>query len=85
MDIKIIFFILFFVWSFPVWKYRSDFRKMAYGTNDWKINIQPYFFIELKVLFGFSKRESESDKKAIYFYRFYLVIYFILFGLFIAL
>ena len=66
-----------------MWKYRSDFRKMAYRTDDWKINVKPYFWTELKVLFGFDKRESEKAKKAIHFYRIYLAVYFILFGLLI--
>ena len=85
MSLKILIFVLFFIWSFPVWKYRSDFRKMAYKTDDWKINIKPYFITELKVLFGIDKRESVEANKAIYFYRKYLLVYFILFGLLIFL
>jgi peroxiredoxin Q/BCP len=56
---------------------------MAYKTDDWKINIKPYFWTELKVLFGVDKRESLESKKAIFFYRVYLLGYFILFGLFL--
>lgn len=66
-----------------MWKYRSDFRKMAYRTDDWKINIQPRFITETKVLFGFEKRSSEEDLKAIRFYRIYLFVYFLIFGFFI--
>lgn len=83
-DAKVIFFILFFIWSFPVWKYRSDFRMMVYETRAWKINIQPRFWRELKVLFGFEKRSNPTELKTIQFYRFYLVMYFILLAAFLA-
>lgn len=68
------------MWSFPVWKYRSDFRKMVYETNDWKINIKPYFWKELQVLFGIKKRPGPKEQKTIRFYRVYLFVYFLLLG-----
>jgi hypothetical protein len=68
------------MWSFPVWKYRSDFRKMVYETNDWKINIKPYFWKEFQVLFGIKKRSSPKEQKTIRFYRVYLFVYFLLLG-----
>lgn len=78
MNITFILFVLFFIWSFPALKYRSDFRKMAYRTNDWKINIMPFFIRELSVLFGFEARQSEKELRLIRFYRMYLCVYFAL-------
>lgn len=75
MELKLLAFLAFSVWSFPVWKYRSDFRKMVYQTTDWKINIQPYFWWEIKVLMGLDRRTDPADRKLISFYRRYLVVY----------
>lgn len=78
MELKLLAFLAFSVWSFPVMKYRSDFRKMVYRTDDWKINIQPYFWWEIKVLIGLDRRTDTVERKLISFYRRYLVVYFAL-------
>ena len=44
--------ITFIIWGLPLSYYRSNFRKIVYQTNDWKINIKPLFIKEIKALFG---------------------------------
>ena len=61
--------------------YRSQFRKIVYQTNDWKINIKPVFIKEMKGLFGNVFPTDEEYLKMRNFYRFYLVVYI---GLFLA-
>lgn len=78
-----IFFIAFFVWSFPLGVFRSRWRKMVYQTDSWWINIQPYFWRELKVLFGFIKLTKPEEVSMVKFFRMYLIVYFILFAGFI--
>lgn len=78
MTIKSLALIIFILWSFPLGIFRSRFRKMVYGTNSWWINIKPVFWQELKVLFGFYDSKIFPDSKPIYFYRLYLVVYFVL-------
>ena len=78
MSIHTIFLVAFFIWSFPLSIFRSRFRKMVYRTNSWTINIKPFFWKELKVLFGFHDAYSVSDLKLVNFYRFYLSVYFLL-------
>lgn len=70
-----IWFILFFIWSFPMGYYRSRFRKIVYETDDWKINIKPVFIKEFKGLFGNLFPEDEEYLKMRNFYRFYLIVY----------
>lgn len=72
--------ILFFVWGIPLTYYRSKFRKMVYQTEHWTINIKPVFMKELRALFGNMYPENKKYLKFRNFYRFYLVIYLILFG-----
>ena len=74
--------IAFIVWGLPLSYYRSNFRKIVYQTNDWKINIKPLFVKELKALFGTMYSENYSNIKARNFYRFYLLVYFVLFLLY---
>jgi hypothetical protein len=74
-------FLLFFIWSFPMGYYRSKFRKIVYETDDWKINIKPVLIKEMKGLFGNIFPENEEYLKMRNFYRFYLVVYI---GLFLA-
>ena len=74
-----IWFILFFIWSFPMGYYRSQFRKIVYETDDWTINIKPVFIKEMKGLFGNVFLENEEYLKMRNFYRFYLLIYMALF------
>lgn len=76
-----IWFLLFFIWSFPMGYYRSQFRKIVYETDDWKINIKPVFIKEMKGLFGNVYPKNEEYLKMRNFYRFYLVVYV---GLFLA-
>ncbi len=76
-----IWFVLFFIWSFPLGYYRSQFRKIVYQTEDWTINIKPYFVKETKGLFGNLFPDNEHYLKMRNFYRFYLVIYIVLFVL----
>ena len=74
--------IAFIVWGLPLSYYRSNFRKIVYQTNDWKINIKPLFVKELKALFGTMYSENTSYIKSRNFYRFYLLVYFVLFLLY---
>jgi peroxiredoxin Q/BCP len=71
--------ILFFAWGLPLTFYRSKFRKIVYQTDSWTINIKPYFWKELKALFGNMYPESRNYLKFRNFYRFYLIIYLLLF------
>lgn len=74
--------ILFIIWGLPLTHYRSKFRKIVYQTNDWRINIKPVFWKELKGLFGNLYPNNLEYKKLRNFYLFYLTIYFILFVLY---
>lgn len=71
--------ILFFAWGLPLTYYRSKFRKMVYQTDNWTINIKPYFGKELKALFGNLHPDNRAYLKLRNFYRFYLIIYLLLF------
>jgi thioredoxin-dependent peroxiredoxin len=72
--------VLFFVWGLPLTIYRSKFRKIVYQTDSWTINIKPYFWKELKALFGNMYPENRSYLKFRNFYRLYLSVYALLFG-----
>lgn len=74
-----LFLILFVIWSFPSGMIRSRFRKMVYKTDSWLINIQPYFLEETKVLFGIHNIEKKENLKLINYYRFYILVYLLLF------
>ena len=76
---KHIWLMLFIVWGLPLTMYRSKFRKIVYDTNSWTINIKPLFFKEIKALFGNIYPENKQYLKFRNFYRFYLVIYLLLF------
>ncbi len=77
--------ILFFTWGLPLTFYRSKFRKIVYQTDNWTINIKPYFWKELKALFGNMYPESQNYLKMRNFYRFYLIIYMLLFTSYLTL
>lgn len=77
--------ILFIVWGLPLTFYRSKFRKIVYQTDTWTINVKPYFWKELKALFGNMYPENRSYLKLRNFYRFYLVVYLILFTAYLSL
>jgi len=79
---KYIWLILFIVWGLPMGYYRSKFRKIVYQTNDWKINIKPLFKKELQALFGNMYPNNLDYLKFRNFYRFYLVVYLVLFILY---
>jgi peroxiredoxin Q/BCP len=71
--------ILFIVWGLPLTFYRSKFRKIVYQTDSWTINIKPYFMKELNALFGNLYPDDLNYLKLRNFYRFYLIIYLLLF------
>ena len=71
--------VLFVIWGFPLTFYRSKFRKIVYQTDSWVINIKPYFWKELKALFGNIYPEDRNYIKFRNFYRMYLTIYVLLF------
>ena len=74
-----IWFIFFFIWGFPLGFYRSSFRKKVYQTDSWMINIKPLFVKELIGLFGNLFPDDKNYIKVRNFYRFYLLVYLILF------
>ncbi|MEM6726065.1 MAG: hypothetical protein AAF598_18630 [Bacteroidota bacterium] len=67
--------VLFFIWSFPMLKYRAKFRAIVYQTDDWKINVQPKFWKELKGLFINLYPDNPEYVKFRRFYGFYLIVY----------
>ncbi|MGB2129042.1 MAG: hypothetical protein ACPHXR_06140 [Flavicella sp.] len=73
-----IWFVLFVIWGLPLSFYRSKFRKIIYQTDDWRINIQPLFWKELKGLFGNLYPENHDYLKFRNFYLFYLTVYLLL-------
>lgn len=77
--------ILFVIWGLPLTFYRSKFRKIVYQTGNWTINIKPYFGKELKALFGNLYPENKKYQKLRNFYRFYLIVYLLLFTAYLAL
>jgi len=77
--IENIWLILFIIWGLPLTIYRSKFRKIVYRTDSWTINIKPYFMRELKALFGNMYPDNKNYLKFRNFYRFYLIIYLLLF------
>lgn len=79
MLLKNIWLILFIAWGLPMTIYRSKFRKIVYQTDKWTINIKPVFIKELKALFGSMHPDNKKYLKFRYFYRFYLIIYLLLF------
>lgn len=72
--------ILFIVWGMPLGVFRSRFRKLVYDTDDWTINIKPYFVKETKAILGFDDIDHREFQTVRRNYRFYLIIYFILFA-----
>jgi peroxiredoxin Q/BCP len=77
--IKNIWLILFVAWGLPLTFYRSKFRKIVYRTDKWTINIKPVFIRELKALFGNMYPDNINYLKLRNFYRFYLIVYLLLF------
>jgi peroxiredoxin Q/BCP len=79
LSIKNIWLVLFIAWGLPLTFYRSKFRKIVYQTDHWTINIKPYFWKEIKALFGKVYPDNKNYMKFRNFYRFYLFIYLVLF------
>lgn len=77
--LKNIWLILFIAWGLPLTFYRSKFRKIVYQTDNWTINIKPVFMKEIKALIGNIYPDNLNYLKLRNFYRFYLIIYLILF------
>lgn len=71
--------ILFVAWGLPLTFYRGKFRKIVYQTDSWTINIKPWFWKELKALFGNLFPNNKNYLKFRNFYRFYLIVYLLLF------
>jgi peroxiredoxin Q/BCP len=82
---KHIWLILFIVWGLPLTYYRSKFRKIVYQTDSWLININPLFIKEIKALVGTLYPDNEKYLKFRNFYRFYLIIYLVLFMIYLYL
>ena len=72
-------FIALIVWGIPSTFFRSKFRKIVYQTDDWKINIKPFFIKELRGLFFNIFPQNKDYIKVRDQYRLYLVIYLFLF------
>ena len=82
---KLFIFIVLILWGLPSTFLRSDFRKIVYKTNDWKINIKPIFLKELKGLLFNIYPEDDKYLKSRNLYRIYLIIYLILFTIYLNL
>ena len=82
---KHIWLILFIVWGLPLTYYRSKFRKIVYQTDSWLINIKPLFLKEIKALIGTLYPDNKKYLKFRNFYRFYLLIYLVLFIIYLFL
>lgn len=80
MNLQDIFMAAFVVWSLPLGIYRSKFRKMVYQTDDWRINIKPFFLKELSALFGNTMPDDKEYLSLRNFYRVYLTVYLLLFA-----
>ena len=84
MSTKFILLIILFIWGAPSSYFRSKFRKIVYKTTDWKINIKPVFIKEIKALFFNIYPENSNYIKVRNHYRFYLVIYGIIFVVYLS-
>ena len=82
---KHIWLILFIVWGLPLTYYRSKFRKIVYQTDSWLINIKPLFLKEIRALIGTIYPDNKKYLKFRNFYRFYLLIYLVLFVIYFSL
>ena len=85
MSVKSILLIFLFIWGTPSTYFRSKFRKIVYKTDDWKINIKPLFLKEIKALFINRYPDNKEYLKIRNYYRFYLVIYVIIFAFYFTL
>ncbi len=85
LTMKLFIFIVLILWGLPSTFLRSDFRKIVYKTNDWKINIKPIFIKEIKGLIFNIFPENKKYLKSRNLYRIYLLIYLILFIIYLNL
>ena len=83
MDSSSLLLILLFIWGIPSTYFRSKFRKIVYQTDDWKINIKPFFIKELKGLFSNLYPNDNNYTKTRNQYRIYLAVYLLLFIIYI--
>ena len=79
MSLKTIILIILFIWGAPSTYFRSKFRKIVYKTDDWKINIKPLFFKEINGLIFNIYPNNYKYLQIRNYYRFYLIIYLVLF------
>ena len=77
--------IILFIWGIPSTYFRNKFRKIVYKTDDWKINIKPFFLKELKGLFLNIYPNNSDYIKSRNSYRIYLFIYLVLFTIYFYL
>ena len=73
--------ILFILWTIPLNYFRVNFRKIIYQTNDWKIALKPIFVKEIKGLILNIYPDNKKYIKYRNFYRFYLIMFFLLYTL----
>ena len=85
LTMKLFIFVLLIIWGLPSTFLRSDFRKIVYKTNDWKINIKPVFLKEIKGLLFNIYPDDDKYLKSRNLYRRYLIIYLILFIIYLNL
>ncbi len=85
LTMKLFIFIVLILWGLPSTFLRSDFRKIVYKTNDWKINIKPIFLKEIKGLLFNIYPGDDKYLKSRNLYRIYLIIYLILFIIYLNL
>ena len=85
LTMKLFIFIVLIIWGLPSTFLRSDFRKIVYKTNDWKINIKPVFLKEIKGLLFNIYPDDDKYLKSRNLYRRYLIIYLILFMIYLNL
>ena len=85
LTMKLFIFIVMILWGLPSTFLRSDFRKIVYKTNDWKINIKPIFLKEIKGLLFNIYPYDDKYLKSRNLYRIYLIIYLILFIIYLSL
>ena len=85
LTMKLFIFIVLIIWGLPSTFLRSDFRKIVYKTNDWKINIKPVFLKEIKGLLFNIYPDDDKYLKSRNLYRIYLIIYLILFIIYLNL
>lgn len=85
MSAKFILLIILFIWGAPSSYFRSKFRKIVYRTTDWKINIKPVFFKEIKALVFNIYPENNNYIRVRNYYRFYLLVYAVIFVAYLSI